>query len=469
MPNTININGQDINMEDLQAALQAKGLNIKELAKEAGALKRGEIKAPEKKVTTSVTTFKLALVNYPDFCIERTTAKTRQLIVIMPSCQGYYVKSFKGGDEYIEELTSDLYSKLTAGMSEFKLPDDFWLNRVYSGKRFFDILSRALKSETYLEMVKFHIAPKLEELRLDSDYKTPENNERVNAYKNQSTLYREFFNTNKAKRALIDSPKFIGDIVNDFGLNNARDFLKQLELSLVEIGTGYCARFGNGYRRDKIYPDIEMKYEAFRDYVLYQSVFMGYGKTINTFFDEWRDSIRMQQDVYHKIKEKYHDNLPLWHHQLVYKASCMREEIDEHNMRKMVKLASAYQGVCDKYVFIAPTCKQDFLDEAEMQQNCLASYINKFTEGDCIIMFMRLKDTPTQSLVTIEICKDDKGNYTVLNQKYQARNRTCTQEQSDAIDKWLKRTINRVNKKKKGEEIEADEELNKILKSIEQS
>ena len=468
MSNIINVNGQNINVADLQTALAAQGLDIKELAKQAAALKRGEVKAPEKKTVSVVTTYKLALVNYPDFCIERTTAKTRQLIVIMPSCKGYYIKSYKGEEEYIEELTSDLYARFTSGMNDLELPTDFWLHRVCSGKRFCDMLLKALKSEIYTEMIKYHVAPKLEELRLDDSYNKVENHECVEAYKNQPILYREFFNTNKAKRVLLDSKRFIEDLVNDFGLNNARDFLEQLELSLVEPNRGYSAGFSRGYYQDKVYPDIEMKYEAFRDYVLYQSVFMGYGKTIRTFFDEWRDSIRMQQDVYNKIKEKYHDNLPLWHHQLSYKSTCMQEQIDENKMKEMVELASLYQGICGKYVFISPTCKQDFLDEAQMQQNCLASYISKFIDGDCIIMFMRLKNDPTSSLVTIEIRKDDKGNYTVLNQKYQARNRACTDDQSDAIDKWLKRAINRVNKKKKGEELEVDEELTKILESIEQ-
>lgn len=466
MANTISINGQNINLADIQAALEAKGLNIKDLAKEAGALKRGEIKNPEKKASTITTpTFKLALVNYPDFCIEKTTAKTRQLIVIMPSCQGYYVKSFKGGEEYVEELTSELYTKITSGMGDLYLPDGFWLKRVYSGKNFYGRLNKALKSETYIEMVKLHVAPTLDDMYLDGYYGI-ENNDDIKAYKNQPTLYREFFHTNKARRVLRESTKFIQNLITDFGLNNARDFLKQLELSLVEIDNNYLSKFPNHYSR-KIYPEIEMKYEAFRDYVLYQSVFMGYGKTIATFLNEWCDSIRMQQDIYHKVKEKYHDNLPLWHHQLSYKSACMKDEIDEDKIKRMVGITSEYQGVCGKYVFIAPTCKQDFLDEAQMQQNCLASYIGKFTNGDCLIMFMRLKNTPTQSLVTIEIIKDDDGNYSVLNQKYQARNRACTQEQSDAIDKWLKRAINRVNKQKKGVEIEADEELANVLKSIE--
>lgn len=467
--NTLNVNGQAINMEDIQAALAAQGLDIRELAKQAKALQRGEIVNPERKVVSSTVQFKLALVNYPDFCIERTTAKTRQLVVIMPSCKGYYMKSFKGEEEYVEELTPELYSKFSAGMHDIELPADFWLKRMCSGKKFCELLLRALKgdkSEIYVEMIKYKVAPKLEDLHL-GDWGTPDSNEYIRAYKKNPILYREFFNTNKAKTALINSPNFISNLINDFGLNNARDFLTQLDLSLVEVGNERYGGFSSRYSNSKPYPDMEMKYESFRDYVLYQSVFMGYGKTIGTFLNEWIDSIDMQKNIYHKIKEKYHDNLPLWHHQLSYKSQCLREQIDEIKMKEMTDLAALYQGTSGKYVFISPTCKQDFLDEAQMQQNCLASYVSKFVNGDCIIMFMREKKDPTQSLVTIEIRKDDDGNYTRLNQKYQSRNRQCTAEQNDAIDKWLKRAINRVNKKLKGEEVEVDEELTAILATIE--
>lgn len=467
--NTLNVNGQAINMEDIQAALAAQGLDIRELAKQAKALQRGEIVNPERKVVSSTVQFKLALVNYPDFCIERTTAKTRQLVVIMPSCKGYYMKSFKGEEEYVEELTPELYSKFSAGMHDIELPADFWLKRMCSGKKFCELLLRALKgdkSETYVEMIKYKVAPKLEDLHL-GDWGTPDSNEYIRAYKINPILYREFFNTNKAKTVLVNSPNFISDLINDFGLNNARDFLTQLDLSLVEVGSERYGGFGSRYGNSKPYPDMEMKYESFRDYVLYQSVFMGYGRNISTFLREWIDSIEMQKNIYHKIKEKYHDNLPLWHHQLSYKSQCLREQIDEIKMKEMTDLAAFYQGTSGKYVFISPTCKQDFLDEAQMQQNCLASYVSKFVNGDCIIMFMREKKDPTQSLVTIEIRKDDDGNYTRLNQKYQSRNRQCTAEQNDAIDKWLKRAINRVNKKLKGEEVEVDEELTAILATIE--
>lgn len=465
--NTINVNGQSINMEDIQAALAAQGLDIRELAKQAKALKNGEIQNPEKKTIASTLTFKLALVNYPDFCIERTTAKTRTLIVIMPSCAGYYVKSFKGQDEFIEELTPELYSKMTSGMNELSLPAEFWIGKVQPGKKFCEALLRGLKCAPYVEMIKYHIAPKFEELRLYDTWCSPESNSEIKAYKAQPVLYREFYNMHRAKKILVGSTKFVEDLINDFGLNNARDFLNQFELSLVNENSGYGSAFSSSYGRTKSYPDMEMKYESFRDYVLYQSVFMGYGNIINTFMQEWCDSIRMQKDIYHKIKEKYHDNLPLWHHQLSYKSACMREQIDAMKMEEMVKLTSLYQGTSGKYVFIAPKCRQDFLDEAEMQQNCLASYVKRFVDGDSMILFMREKSNPSQSLVTIELRKDENDEYTVLNQKYQARNRQCTAEQSDAIDKWLKRAINRVNKKLKGEEIEVDEELTKILTTLE--
>ena len=48
MENTLKVNGQNIKMEDIQAALAQQGLDIRELAKQAMALKRGEIVNPEK-------------------------------------------------------------------------------------------------------------------------------------------------------------------------------------------------------------------------------------------------------------------------------------------------------------------------------------------------------------------------------------------------------------------------------------
>ena len=90
--------------------MEEYGLDIKDLAKIAKALQGISADKPEKvtkSVTTSIAKWELALCNYPDFAIKRTTAKTEQLLVIMPSCGGYYIKYNKNGQEISEPLTEE--------------------------------------------------------------------------------------------------------------------------------------------------------------------------------------------------------------------------------------------------------------------------------------------------------------------------------------------------------------------------
>lgn len=118
----------------------------------------------------------------------------------------------------------------------------------------------------------------------------------------------------------------------------------------------------------------------------------------------------------------------------------MKQEIDKVKFARQATKAKKYEAEVDKYVFIAPTKKEDFLDEAEQQQNCLASYINKFTNGEDIIMFMRFKDKPEESLVTIELINGE------VVQKYGYRNRLVTEEEDEAINKWLKSRTKKATK-----------------------
>ena len=82
------------------------------------------------------------------------------------------------------------------------------------------------------------------------------------------------------------------------------------------------------------------------------------------------------------------------------------------------------------YVFMYPKSTQAIIDEAVSQNNCVASYIQSVIDGRCHILFLRHKDTPEQSLVTIEV----RGNKIV--QARQRYNALCTAEQKEAVDKW---------------------------------
>ena len=94
------------------------------------------------------------------------------------------------------------------------------------------------------------------------------------------------------------------------------------------------------------------------------------------------------------------------------------------------RICLEYEITIDNYSFIYPKTPQDIKDEAVQQTNCVASYINKVMNGDCHIMFMRYKNTPQDSLVTLEI----RGDKVV--QKKGRFNRETTDEENKYIAKF---------------------------------
>ena len=102
------------------------------------------------------------------------------------------------------------------------------------------------------------------------------------------------------------------------------------------------------------------------------------------------------------------------------------------------RICLEYEITIDNYSFIYPKTPQDIKDEAVQQTNCVASYINKVMNGDCHIMFMRYKNTPQDSLVTLEI----RGDKVV--QKRGRFNRETTDEENKYIAKFEKH-LHKVN------------------------
>ena len=100
------------------------------------------------------------------------------------------------------------------------------------------------------------------------------------------------------------------------------------------------------------------------------------------------------------------------------------------------------------YRFIYPSCTQDIKDEATSQSNCVASYIDRVLDGDCHIMFLRYKDSPDKSLVTLEI-RGDK-----IVQARQRYNNPCTKEQESVIEAWEKWRANKTKEQLKERNLE---------------
>ena len=144
----------------------------------------------------------------------------------------------------------------------------------------------------------------------------------------------------------------------------------------------------------------------------------------------WADSLRSQINVRGRVTEAYPDD-PYELLRTLEREEEMRqydrygdgvnrraEELTEHSMN---------DGKC----LIRPVANvRELLDEAEHQHNCLATYLDKYANGNTDIWLMRRANDPDRSHVTVEV-RDGR-----VRQAFQACNRQITQSQRRWLRKW---------------------------------
>ena len=445
--NNTNINNEaealnDVSKEELLDLLKNKGFDFKQLAAEAKVAKNLSPNTKSSK-KSNVAGYSLEMCDHADFIIKKTTSpKNWKMLVVMPS-QGTCFFKDQAGD--ITPLSDTMLKGFMRGMPRIEIGT--WVDYLEGGADEANAILRILNNPTLMEMEKLNIGPAFNHrAEIAYGYNYWVGNKRVRdlyhdyevAYDLIPQLLKSYPGDRKALDMIVSNKNFFKDLVDTFGIQNARDFVDETKISLavideMDVYSAYNrTRDGHGGNVSSR-PNIEMEYKAFKDYILYDSVFMGLAKSLKTFMQDWNDVLKMQKDFFGKIKIKYPKDLLLLHQQLSYKTELIKEQIDEKHFAEQVEKAMEYETTVGNYIFIAPKVKQDFYDEAQQQANCLASYVDRFTNGEDIIMFMRYKDTPEDSLVTIEL----KGGEVV--QKYQARNQHCTEEQNLVIEKWLKK------------------------------
>ena len=415
----------NVSLDEIRAVLEAKGLDIKELAREAKELKTTPQVVSESKPvnkTKQAPVFELALVNYPDFVIRRSTAKTEKMMVFMVSQDSYYIKSVKNGFEEKEPLDEDIYSRFTAGMEDIDLPDNFWIKKIISGKSFFNSLMRMLDLNNTRKAIVggYYIH--------NTIYNSGDFKYSIDDLENMYSKIPYLVKSEYFKEEYIWSWRSLYDIQNKFGLDNARIFIKELSNSLL--------KFEGAYTTEYLLSNYEFNFAAFKDYVLYDSVRLGFAMSFVQFIRIWKDTLDMQETLWGKVKNKYPEHLLELHNQLSYKCLLMQREGYKTQIVNRAKKASVLEATIGDYTFIIPKQPQDFYDEATAMSNCLASYVDKYATGKDYIVFMRHKDTPEKSLVTIEISLN--GN---LIQAYQERNTNVTERQLNAINAWLTKVV----------------------------
>lgn len=168
-----------------------------------------------------------------------------------------------------------------------------------------------------------------------------------------------------------------------------------------------------------------------------------------TILDEIYDYASMMKQISNKF-DKYPRHFLTTHRIACRNYDRLKKQFKEEEFKS--KINKDMEKTFGEYRFFYPTCTQDIKDESTQMNNCVASYIQRVIDGQCHILFLRYKDAPNESLVTIEV---RNGKIVQALQKY---NHPLTKEQREIVDKWNAWWSNKLkNKEKENERKESED------------
>lgn len=157
---------------------------------------------------------------------------------------------------------------------------------------------------------------------------------------------------------------------------------------------------------------------------------------------EYIDYLNMSDELGYNMTDKkilYPAKILEGHDRLVQLIKIKKDKEIQHNIKKRYEELKDNIFKTKKYIIYPAKNIKDFIDESRQQNNCVKTYMEKYSKGICDIYFMRLNDKPKKSLVTIEVKNNEVVQQRIKN------NMDTTKEQ--------KRVIKLFETKLKGENI----------------
>lgn len=151
---------------------------------------------------------------------------------------------------------------------------------------------------------------------------------------------------------------------------------------------------------------------------------------MNYIIQEIYDYAQMMKQISNKF-DRYPRNFLTTHKIACRNYNRLQKEFSEELFQKRIN--KKYECSFGDYTFIYPKSTQDIKDEAVHQNNCVASYIDKVIDGECHILFLRKKNKPNDSLVTIELQNDQ------IVQAKRKFNDPVSKEEQEIIDQFNKK------------------------------
>jgi len=425
-------------------------MEIKGLILSNGIDREEEVVEAKKRAKPSVT-YKVEVCSGCDFAISRNTSKTQQLFVVLMSQNQFYLKN--GGD--IENINPKNMTRFFSDMQEpIQIPSN-WIKALQRGKEFADYFC-SLLDNYYSSVIKIglfgatgnkscdsneirlykmnHVLYKYMIHKISSFYNIEEIHIKCNIQHNNSSFACKEGRTipEKAKR-IFEEFSGVNFFASKYGIEYAKKFID-------EFLESYATQIPKEYYLNGLLDMAEFQPHRLIEYIMYDLPRQGYGvsgwrNSMSDAITELTDTLRMQKILYGKIREKYPEYLSSLHVKLSNMLRVRQDIIDADGFENEVEEMKNYEWKPDgyKWQIICPKNKEDMIDEANQQQNCLASYVSRVADGTSRIYFLRSSknEDSDKSVVTIETTPDNK-----IVQVKARNNREASKEHLNFIKMW---------------------------------
>lgn len=348
--------------------------------------------------------YEVVLENNTDFIVKRRTLKTDRELVVLVSKGIFYIKDCK--TDHVDPLTETNLSSFLRDLKErcITLHQVHWLHTVF--RESVDFIMNVITDEKLMDMCRHNV---LVSTHYPHWY--------VPFWEQNSKLFMRLYNMfpNMSDRKKYQpSIPVIFWIERHHGANEAMYFAEKLVQSgITELN--FSSHYTNYYDNNAISSKKIVSFKAimespyninlrrFIDYILFDLYAQGYSSVERTFFKEYMDYLQMQQGFYGKVKEKYpahfkteHDIMALKVNQAKLIATCENFSEQSEAIKDL-----AYTG--SKYSIVIPTKPEELAEEGINLSHCVGQYIDRVANGECHILFLRYRDIPEESLVTLQL------------------------------------------------------------------
>ena len=164
------------------------------------------------------------------------------------------------------------------------------------------------------------------------------------------------------------------------------------------------------------------------NYVVNETINQGY-TSVRSFLNELRDYISMCKGL--GVKPTLYSSYLKQTHDITSRNYQIKVESEKEEI-----FASRYKDFkpykTEDYIIIAPKETKDLQEEGSRLNHCVASYIKRVIDGQCLIYFLRKQDKQEESLITLEV-KDN-----AIVQVKGSHNRRPSDEERKALEQFAK-------------------------------